>query len=97
VVAGSFKDTAIKPFTGEDIRFTTKGDTLYAIALAWPEHGKAVVKALAAGSPLLSREIKSVELLGSKTKLNWKRTASGLEIELPAEKPCDYAFTFRIR
>jgi alpha-L-fucosidase len=97
VVEGSFKDTASKPFTGEDIRFTTKGDTLYAIALAWPEHGKAVIKALAAGSPLLRREINSVGLLGSKAELNWKRTASGLEIELPAEKPCDYAFVFRIQ
>jgi alpha-L-fucosidase len=97
VVEGQFKDTASKPFTGEDIRFTTKGDTLYAIALAWPEHGKAVIKALAAGSPLLGREIKSVGLLGSKTKLNWRRTADGLEIALPAEKPCDYAFVFRIR
>ncbi|MGA2326749.1 MAG: alpha-L-fucosidase [Bryobacteraceae bacterium] len=97
VVGGSFKDTAGKPFTGEDIRFTTKGGTLYAIALAWPENGKAVIKALAAGSPHLSREIRSVELLGSKAKLKWARTATGLEIELPAEKPGDYAFAFKIR
>ena len=41
VVGGSFKDTASKPFTGEDIRFTTKGNTLYAIALAWPKMGNS--------------------------------------------------------
>jgi len=56
VVAGSFADVKRAAFTGEDIRFTTKGDTLYAIALAWPENGKLVVRSLAtggrAGSPL---------------------------------------------
>jgi alpha-L-fucosidase len=95
-VAGSFKDTAGRPFTGEDIRFTTKGDTLYAIALAWPEHGKLVIKSLAAGSPLSNREIKTVELLGSHARLKWTRTAQGLVINLPVQKPGDYAYAFKI-
>jgi alpha-L-fucosidase len=90
VVTGSFKDTASKPFTGEDIRFTAKGKTLYAIALAWPEGGKLVVKSLA------DYPVKSVELLGSKAKLQWKRDAAGLTVQLPSEKPGDYAFAFKI-
>jgi alpha-L-fucosidase len=47
IVAGSFADVKRQPFTGQDFRFTTKGDTLYAIALAWPDNGKLVVKSLA--------------------------------------------------
>src|SRR5207237_10356316 len=39
VIGGSFKDTTGTPFTSEDIRFTAKGDALYAIALAWPLRG----------------------------------------------------------
>ena len=96
VVGGSFKDTESKPFTGEDIRFTAKGHTLYAIALAWPESGKLNIKSLATGSALTQREIKTVELLGSKAKLKWTRSADGLSIELPAQKPCDFAFALRI-
>ena len=96
VVGGSFKDTESKPFTGEDIRFTAKGDTLYAIALAWPESGKLNIKSLATGSALTQREIKTVELLGSKAKLKWMRDATGLSIELPAQKPCEHAFALRI-
>jgi alpha-L-fucosidase len=96
VVGGSFKDTARRPFTGEDIRFTARGETLYAIALAWPENGRLTVKSLAAGSPLTKREIKKVELLGSKAKLNWTRNADGLTIQLPTQKPCQYAFAFKI-
>jgi alpha-L-fucosidase len=96
VVGGSFKDTASKPFTGEDIRFTTKGSTLYAIALAWPENGKVTIKSLAAGSPHATADVKNVQLLGSKTKLNWTRDAKGLTVVLPAEKPGDYAFALKI-
>jgi alpha-L-fucosidase len=91
VVGGSFKDTASKPFTGEDIRFTTKGGALYAIALAWPESGKLVIKSLA------TQPLTAVRLLGSKDKLKWVRASDGLHIELPAQKPCDYAFAFQIR
>ena len=91
VVAGSFKDTASKPFTGEDIRFTTKNNAIYAIALAWPQNGKLVVKSLA-GYP-----VKSVELLGSTAKLQWTRDSGGLRVQMPHEKPNEYAFAFRIR
>ena len=91
VVGGAFKDTASKPFTGEDLRFTTKGTTLYAIALAWPENGRLVVKSMA------DVPVAGVELLGSKEKLVWKRDSAGLSIGLPAQRPNDYAFVFRIR
>ena len=50
VVAGSFKDTERATFTGQDFRFTTKGNTLYAIALAWPESGTLNVRALGRGA-----------------------------------------------
>ncbi len=96
VAAGSFNDTKTRAYTAEDIRFTQKGDTLYAIALAWPEGGKLTVKSLASGSPLTSRTIRTVRLLGSPARLKWRREAGGLTIDLPAQKPGDYAFAFQI-
>ena len=47
MAGGSFTDAKRIEYTGEDFRFTTKGDALYAIALAWPTNGKLVVKSLA--------------------------------------------------
>ena len=96
VVEGSFKDTATKPFTGSDIRFTTKGSTLYAIALAWPENGKLVITSLGAGASLRTAPVKSVQLLGSKAKLKWQQRSDALVVDLPASKPGDYAFAFKI-
>jgi alpha-L-fucosidase len=95
-VAGSFKDTASQPFTPQDFRFTAKGETLYAIALRWPEDGKLVIKSLAAHSPLTKGAIREVKLLGSNARLKWQRTRDGLIIQLPATKPCDYAYALKI-
>ena len=38
---GGFSEQKDRSFTAEDIRFTTKGDTLYAIALGWPKRRQA--------------------------------------------------------
>jgi alpha-L-fucosidase len=96
VVGGSFKDTATSGYTAEDIRFTAKGETLYAIALAWPQGGKLRIKSLAEGSELTKREISTVQMLGSKAHVKWTRTAEGLVIELPNEKPSDYPVAVKI-
>jgi hypothetical protein len=41
-------------------------------------------------------EIKRISLLGDGKELDWKLTRRGLVIEVPDEKPCDYAFVFKI-
>jgi alpha-L-fucosidase len=95
VVGGSFNDTKRSAFTGQDIRFTSKGGALYAIVMAWPE-GEVTIRSLARGAALFSDEIRSVSLLGSREALNWTRDASGLKVRMPARKPCDHAFALKI-
>jgi alpha-L-fucosidase len=97
VVGGSFKDTAGHSFTAQDIRFTTKGDTLYAIALAWPQDRKLTIKSLGTAASISHAEIKTVELVGSPAQVKWQRAKDGLHVELPAERPCDYAISLKIR
>ena len=83
-------------YTAKDIRFTTKGDALYAIALGWPDDGQLTVKSLARNAPYFFGTILSVELLGTRTTLKWARDDGGLTIALPPSKPCDYAYTIKI-
>lgn len=98
--AGSFTDKAEKQaFTAEDIRFTTKGKTLYAIALAWPKDQKLVVESLSAARCAtgdLWNKAKRVELLGYKGKLKWERTSKGLVVTLPEKAPSHFAVTLKI-
>jgi len=93
--AEGFNEGKGRPFTAEDIRFTTRGGTLYAIALGWPEGGRLVVKSLAEGSPDAG-EIRAVRLLGSPDELRWSRDREGLSVTLPATPPCDYAYAFEV-
>lgn len=80
----------------KDIRFTTKGDVLYAIAMGWPANGKTIIKTLAANSPNYPGAIGNIQLLGSNALITWSRDANGLTINLPPEKPCDIAYVFKI-
>jgi len=83
-------------FDHTDIRFTTRGETLYAIALGWPPDGKWIITALAAHSALYPRQIGKVELLGYPSEVQWTRGAGGLEIRAPTGPAGKYAHAFRI-
>jgi alpha-L-fucosidase len=92
--AGSFHDTESKPYTAEDYRFTTKDGALYAIELGWPKDGEAIIHALSSG--VGTREVASVELLGSTAPLTFQQRPDGLHIHVPAEPIGQYAYAYRI-
>ena len=83
-----FNEGKGKQFSHEDIRFTTKGEVLYATAMGWPENGKLVVKSLAKQSKHFAKEIQKIEWLPSKQSLSFEQNENGLTISLP-EKPSD--------
>jgi alpha-L-fucosidase len=82
-----------RPYAGSDIRFAGKGDVLYATFLAWPGQ-RAVVRSLATSA--VSGKVTNVSLLGHAGKLKWEQTKDGLEVAMPAEKPCEHAFVLKI-
>ncbi|MHC4200332.1 MAG: alpha-L-fucosidase C-terminal domain-containing protein [Planctomycetota bacterium] len=82
---------------GSEVRFTRKGNTLYAFVIGWPESGEVTVKALARGGVTKDGEgIKDVSMLGSAAAVRWQQTAEGLTIRFPQRKPCKVAYGFRI-
>ncbi len=92
VAAGSFVDRQLKPFTPQDIRFTTKGDTLYALMLDVP--AKAVsIQSLSTTS---GGSIAKVELVGSDEKVMWEQKADGLLIQPSKQYPSEHAVAYRI-
>ena len=76
----------------KDVRFTVKGNVLYATVMGWPgEH--AVIETL---KRLWPDEIQSIRMLGTDQPLAWKLLDHALVIETPGRKPCDHAYVFRI-
>jgi alpha-L-fucosidase len=94
VTAGSFNDTNLKPYTAEDYRFTTKGETLYAIELGWPMKGEAVIKSLNGPIPG-EKGVGMVELLGA-GRVQFSQKEDGLHIQVPAQNPGKYAYVYKI-
>lgn len=91
---GGFKEDFA--YSSRDIRFTTKGETLYATALGWPENGQLVVRSLARPAGENINNINSVSMIGYDGKVEWKQTADGLLIKTPAQKISEYTCAVRI-
>lgn len=79
-----------KGFSFEDIRYTNKGDTLYALGQDWPQSGYMSLTAFAEGSPQRKGNIERVELLGHGQPLDFGLSVNGLNVKLPDARP---AFT----
>ncbi len=96
VVEGAFTDTQRAGYTGRDLRYTTKGDTLYAVTLAAPAPGPLPLLALAEGSPHYPGAIGKVEVVGSDVPVTWERNAAGLVVDLSALPPSAHGVALRI-
>jgi len=90
-----FNEAGRKELTADEVRFTTKGGTLYAFIMGWPEK-LALIKPLATSSPLSPPKIRNVELLGYKDKVTWIQDEQGLTVVMPEQKSSDYAITLKI-
>ncbi len=96
VESGQFKDGKPWGFTAEDIRFTTRGSTLYATTLAPPE-SSVQIRALSSGNLHDSRRIQKVELVSTQHSCDFQQNETGLLITVPENLPDNLAASFRIR
>jgi alpha-L-fucosidase len=96
---GQFGGTRdVRPYTAGDMRFTMKGDSLFAFIMVWPETKSAVIKSLATNSPQIGeRKVAEVSLLGYRGKIEWTQDEKGLDVKLPDQPPCASAVTLKIK
>jgi alpha-L-fucosidase len=94
VKGGAFKEDF--KYNAREIRFTTKGKTLYAIALGWPEDGHLLIRSLAKPAGENVNNITAVNLLGYGGKIEWRQTAEGLSVALPAERISEFTAALQI-
>lgn len=86
-------------YTTDDIRYTTKGDNIYALVLGVPDAGKTyMLKAFAADNLPKPVKIKQVSLMGYGGELNWSQSVDGLSFSIPddAERVDDKVYAFKI-
>ncbi len=84
-------------YTAEDVRYTTKGNNIYAIFLGWPGSGKFTLSSFS--KEVLGEEvpeIKSVSILGVNENIDYKLKEQGLEVILPSEEISEKALVVQI-
>lgn len=91
-VAGMQNEEKAKPFTAEDVRFTTRGGALYALFLKPPASG-AIIAALSNGPNTPS--VERVTLLGGGT-VPFRRDGRGLHLDLGGRAPGGFVPVVRI-
>jgi len=91
----NFNEKDRKDLTAKDVRFTTKGNTLYVFVMGVPEK-QAVVPPLATGSSLGAGKVANVELLGFSGKLEWLQDDTGLRIQLPEASNLRHSLVFKV-
>jgi alpha-L-fucosidase len=92
-VFGGVRD--VRPYEAADTRFTVKGETLYAFCMNKPT-ADIKITSLGKSSALTDKKVKSVSMLGSGEKLNWKQEDEALIISKPVKLPEWQVVTFRI-
>lgn len=82
---GQFSDEKGTAYTAEDIRFTAKGTSVYAIVLSYPQNGVVHICSLgdrdAQKTPCFHGIINDVSILGFDEKPQWERTEEALTVK----------------
>ncbi|MEO5493263.1 MAG: alpha-L-fucosidase [Sphingomonas sp.] len=91
---GNFSEDKLKPFTAEDIRFTKKGDSLYAIFLDWPR-AESVIRSLGSNA-LPQAVVERIDLLGG-GQIPFRREGEALRLTLPPPESDAFVPVLRIR
>jgi alpha-L-fucosidase len=90
--SGSFADQK-KPFTSKDIRFTKKGEILYAIAMGLPLTN-TIIKSL--GQKAGNGIVAAISMVGSTEKIFWSQDLDALTIKPSKNYPSENAVVYKI-
>lgn len=82
-----FNEGKNKPYTGSDLRFTTREGAVYAFVMGRPEAREIRIASLGLDRPHLAGPVTRVQLLGHSSAVRFTRTGDALVVTLPAELP----------
>ncbi len=93
-----FNESKQPDLGAQDVRFTTKGKTLYAFLMGWPQ-GEAMIRALGMASPQQPSKVLDVRLLSHDEALAFTQESGGLRVTTPGNKPAtaDLGICLKVR
>jgi alpha-L-fucosidase len=91
VEVGHLNEGKAKAFEAADIRFTTKGPTLFAITLGKPSDTVDIRSLAGAGA------VQRVEMVGASAPLPFRQDGEGLHVTIPSGASHDFGVALRIQ
>ena len=79
----------------EEVRFTIKDDVMYVFVLN-PSAGEIQLPSLGLKSPNEPKQIQSITMIGSEAEIQFSQTDDQLTLNVPAERPTEYAAVFKV-
>ncbi|MCK5206519.1 MAG: alpha-L-fucosidase, partial [Cyclobacteriaceae bacterium] len=83
-------------YSNKDMRYTSKGNTVFATFFGWPDGKSVLLESFAKGAFTGDLKINDISLLGYDGKIDWEIRDAGLAIALPNEKINDMAIVFKL-
>lgn len=83
------------PYGHNEVRFTTKDDVLYVFVLN-PTDGAIELPSLGLNSDYKPNKIQSVKMIGSDDRIKFKQSNDKLILNVPAQRPNNYAVVFKV-
>jgi alpha-L-fucosidase len=95
--AGHFNERTVDspPYAPEEVRFTTRGRSLYAIVLN-PRPGRLLIRPLGLDADTRPGRVRRVDMLGHRAEIPFEQSADGLAVTLPNKLPTSYAVALKI-
>ncbi len=90
-IGGAFGEEKIKDLTAQDVRYTTKKETLYAIVMGAPD------VAIRLHAPVATaNKVARITLIGSRDPVRWSKNNEGIVIEPPIVSPSHDAIVYKL-
>lgn len=91
---GHFSEKTNDDMTAKDVRYTTKGDTLYAVCMGVPKEKVRLSKLTE--DALEGKQVKAVSLLGSDEPVAFEQDRGGLSLTPTKETPSEHGLAFKL-
>jgi len=82
----NFNESKQPDLGAQDVRFTSKGKSMFAFLQGWPQE-EVVIRSLALDGPQQPGKAMAVRMLGRDENLKFTHEATGLRLMLPGAKP----------
>jgi alpha-L-fucosidase len=84
-------------YSNKDMRYTVKGNTVYATFFGWPDGNSVLLETFAKDAIDGDLKVNEISMLGYDGELKWELKDNGIEITMPDQVVNEMAIVFKMK